>query len=96
MQLGFARSGILDPSYDRDRLRGIRCNNFVDYGAVSFARHPWSDKCVAILVAGLHGPGTAMAVKVLSERDAFVNARSAGCSRSTCRTIFLGTNGFGT
>jgi hypothetical protein len=80
MQLGFARSGILDPSYDKDRerLRGIRTNTFVDYGAVSFARHPWSEKHVAILVGGLHGPGTAMAVKVLSQRDAFVERPLGG------------------
>lgn len=50
----------------------------MDYGVVSLCRHPWSDEHVAIMAAGLHGPATAAAVKLLSQENAFVNRPFGG------------------
>jgi transcriptional regulator with XRE-family HTH domain len=70
MIFGFARNGILDP-VDYVGMRATSTSASVDYGLVSLCRHPWSDSRVAIMVAGLHGPATAAAVKLLAQKDAF-------------------------
>lgn len=49
-----------------------------DYGLVSLARHPFSDDHVAIVVAGLHGFGTAHALQVLAEQPEYFRRRAAG------------------
>jgi hypothetical protein len=54
-------------------LRGTATSGWLDYGVVTLCRHPWSENRVAIMAAGLHGPGTAAAVKLLSTENAFVD-----------------------
>jgi len=76
----FARSGILDP-VDYAGLRGTSTGPSSDYGVVSLCKHPWSDSHVAIMAAGLHGPATAAAVKLLSKKDAFKNHPLGGVFR---------------
>jgi hypothetical protein len=80
MIYGFARSGILDP-VDYSGLRAVSTNKHSDYGVVTLCRHPWSEKHVAIMAAGLHGPGTAAAVKLLSQENAFLNRPLGGVFR---------------
>jgi hypothetical protein len=77
---GFAQHGILDLVDRPDRL-GIRKavgNSYRDYGVVSLCRHPWSTKHVAVMVAGVHGPGTAAAVKLFADQRAFVDRPLGG------------------
>lgn len=76
----FARSGILDPVHYVGK-RAKATNAHTDYGLVSLCRHPWSDDHVAIMVAGLHGPGTAAAVKLLSEEGTFARRPLGGVFR---------------
>lgn len=74
---GFARSGILDP-VDYNGLRATSIPSHLDYGVVTLCRHPWSETKVAIMAAGLHGPATAAAVKLLSQKKAFVQRPFGG------------------
>jgi hypothetical protein len=76
----FARTGILDPVHYAGP-RATATNAHSDYGVVSLCRHPWSENRVAIMVAGLHGPATAAAVKLLSQKDAFVRRPLGGVFR---------------
>ena len=77
MIYGFARGGILDP-VDYEGLRGTTTPAYKDYGVITLCRHPWSDNCVAILAAGLHGPATAAAIKLLSQPEVFVSRPLGG------------------
>lgn len=49
-----------------------------DYALISLAPHPYSDEHVAIMVAGVHGYGTAHALRVLAERPEFFERRPLG------------------
>jgi transcriptional regulator with XRE-family HTH domain len=68
----FARPGFVDPidfngSRGFTRGRGSR----TDYGVVTLCKNPWSPTGVAILAAGISGPGTAAALKLLATKGAF-------------------------
>jgi hypothetical protein len=76
MAYQFARSGILDP-VDFQSLRGT-VTTTKDYGVVTLCRHPWSNDHVAVMAAGLHGPATAGAVKLLSTENAFAEHSLGG------------------
>ena len=80
MVFGFARSGILDP-IDYEGLRGIAPSADIDYGVVTLCKHPWSERRVAIMAAGLHGPGTAAAIKLLCKKKAFIDHPLGGVFR---------------
>jgi transcriptional regulator with XRE-family HTH domain len=80
MIYGFARSGILDP-VDYEGLRATATTAHSDFGVVTLCRHPWSDQHVAIMAAGLHGPATAAAIKLLSQENAFVGRPLGGVFR---------------
>lgn len=67
---GFARSGILDPVHFHG-ARATSTHAHADYGVITLCRHPWSDHRVAVMAAGLHGPATAAALKLLAQPDAF-------------------------
>lgn len=77
MIYGFARSGILDP-VDYEGLRATTTPPYTDYGVVSLCKHPWADNRVAIIAAGLHGPATAAAIKLLSQPNAFAERPLGG------------------
>ena len=68
----FARPGFVDP-IDFDGSRGFTRGrgSRTDYGVVTLCKNPWSPKGVAILAAGISGPGTAAALKLLGTEGAF-------------------------
>ena len=66
--------GLLDPVAYTVHALYTRQDN--DFGLISIARNPFArgddaenDNYVSILVGGIHGPGTAHAVRILGERD---------------------------
>jgi len=68
----FARPGFVDPidfggSRGFSRGRGSR----TDFGVVTLCKNPWSPNGIAILAAGISGPGTAAALKLLGTEGAF-------------------------
>ncbi|MGH9277297.1 MAG: hypothetical protein ACRD12_04225 [Acidimicrobiales bacterium] len=71
----FNTSGILDSVIGRVHANP---NENEDYGLVSLARHPFSEDHVAILVAGIHGYGTAHALRLLAEQPGFFRSQPLG------------------
>lgn len=72
----FRRPGIIDPVARRVQARSPREDN--DFAVISMAPNPWEarmdaqdpkQRYVAILVAGIHGPGTAHALKILTDKE---------------------------
>jgi transcriptional regulator with XRE-family HTH domain len=74
----FRRAGIVDPADGRIQAVATRANN--DFAMVSIAVNPWdeSGEHVAVVVAGIHGPGTAHALRELLENPAFFRERPYG------------------
>jgi len=67
----FRKPGFVDPA--SQRLHGSATGPNIDFGVVSLARNPFAinDDYVCIIAAGIHGPGTAHAVKALTRHDLF-------------------------
>jgi len=67
------RPGIYDSFADINRGEAIPASK--DYGVISILRNPFSESAdyYIIYVAGVHGPGTALGVKLLSEKNAFID-----------------------
>lgn len=65
-----AQAGFVDP-IDFTGLRGAVRKGSNDFGVVTLCRNPWDDNGVAILAAGVGGPATAAALKLLSRPKAF-------------------------
>ncbi len=67
----FRKPGFVDPA--SQRFYGSTTGPNIDFGVVSLARNPFaaSDDYVCIIAAGIHGPGTAHAVKALTRHDLF-------------------------
>ncbi len=65
----FRKPGIIDPVDNKLHAQSTRADN--DFAMISIARNPYSDdnKFVAILAAGIHGPGTAHAVRCLAQKN---------------------------
>lgn len=63
--------GIFDPT--SGTVRGKRLGPNVDYGLITITKNPFSDtdEYSLVYVAGVHGPGTALGLKKLAEKDAF-------------------------
>lgn len=65
----FRKPGIMDPAENCVQAQTTRSDN--DFGVISVARNPFadSDDYLAIVAAGIHGPGTAHAVRALAQED---------------------------
>lgn len=65
----FRKPGIMDPADNCVQAQTTRSDN--DFAVISVARNPFadSDDYLAIIAAGIHGPGTAHAVRVLAQED---------------------------
>jgi serine/threonine protein kinase/predicted DNA-binding transcriptional regulator AlpA len=77
MKAQFAKAGFVDP-VDFNGIRGFSTRTDEDYGVISLCKHPWNRNGVAILVGGIHGPGTAAAVKLITTPDAFIDRPLGG------------------
>jgi hypothetical protein len=66
---GFKKPGLLDPS--DAAIHGESTSEDNDFALISLAPNPFatSPDYICIMVAGIHGPGTAHAVKALAEDD---------------------------
>jgi hypothetical protein len=66
---GFRKLGIIDPVSGVVQAKRTRQDN--DFALISLAQNPFADTVdyVCIMVAGIHGPGTAHAVRMLAEDD---------------------------
>jgi hypothetical protein len=68
------RPGIVDPHFGH-MSRGVAITQSKDYGLISIFPNPFrtteSNSTYVIYVAGVHGPGTALGVKMLSHKQAF-------------------------
>ena len=67
----FRKPGFVDPV--RQRIQGSTTASDTDFGVISLSKNPWSasGEHVAILVGGIHGPGTAHAVRALAQHEEF-------------------------
>lgn len=67
----FDRPGIFDPI--DNTIHGASPKPYFDYGLISIAKNPFSDSnnFVSVYVAGVHAPGTAHCIKLLSNSSAF-------------------------
>jgi transcriptional regulator with XRE-family HTH domain len=64
----FRKPGFIDPV--DARLQGFYTRQDNDFGVISLCPNPYSDgKHFCILAAGIHAPGTDMAVRVLASND---------------------------
>lgn len=68
----FRKPGILDPADGVIHGEATRSGN--DFGFISLAPHPFAEPdsdppYVSVLVSGIHGPGTAHALRALAEDD---------------------------
>jgi hypothetical protein len=75
----FRKPGFLDPADWIDR--GSTTGDWNDFGMVSLAPNPFaveSDRYVSILVGGVHGPGTAHALRVLAQHPQEFQRRPFG------------------
>jgi hypothetical protein len=75
---GFASVDYSDPIGPTHRK-----NQRLQYGVVSLARHPWSDRHVAVLAAGDRGEATAAALKLLATKGAFAQRPLGGVFKVT-------------
>jgi hypothetical protein len=76
----FRKTGIVDPS--TQEVRGIFTIANTDFGVISLAPNPFADpddRYVSILVGGIHGPGTAHALRMLLQKpEKFVDRPFGG------------------
>jgi hypothetical protein len=75
----FRKLGFQDPA-DR-AVQGVYTADSNDFGVVSLAPNPWASPqsgYVAIIAAGIHGPGTAVALKQLSTPHEFAERPYGG------------------
>ncbi len=65
----FKKPGFIDPADERIHAKFTRQDN--DFAIISLGRNPFSttDDYICIFVAGIHGPGTAHAIRALGEDD---------------------------
>jgi hypothetical protein len=74
----FRNPGLIDPADCEIHAQHTRQDN--DFGVISLARNPFSEsgefKC--IFAAGIHGPGTAHAVRMLADKSNFVERPLGG------------------
>ncbi len=73
----FARAGFVD-TVDFIGLRGFTRRPSNDYGVVILCSNHWSPDHVAILAAGIGGPGTAAALELLARPGAFAERPLGG------------------
>jgi transcriptional regulator with XRE-family HTH domain len=66
----FRKPGFVDPVDYKD-IRGRAIPRDRDYGMIALAQNPWSPDHIVCICAGVHGPGTAGAMKMLTEREKF-------------------------
>lgn len=66
---GFRKPGLLDPT--SGAVYGRQTRDDQDFSVISLAANPYAetDDYVSILVGGIHGPGTAHAVRALAHGD---------------------------
>ena len=69
VKASFHKYGFIDPIANREQGYFLRDDN--DFGVISLCPNPYSDSgnYFCILAAGIHGPGTDMAVRVLAKDD---------------------------
>ena len=67
----FAKPGFVCPTSYPNEKRGFARNSRIDFGVVTICNNPWSDSGIAILAAGIGGPGTAAALKLLATAGVF-------------------------
>jgi hypothetical protein len=67
------KPGIYDSLANIDRGKAV--SESKDYGLISIVRNPFAlkDDYYIIYVAGVHGPGTAEGLKLLSDKNAFID-----------------------
>lgn len=66
----YRRPGLIDP-LDKS-IHGLYTMPTNDFGVLSIAKHPYTNQendFVAVFAAGIHGPGTAGAIKMLLNKD---------------------------
>jgi hypothetical protein len=66
----FRRAGLIDPA--DQRIHGKSTHEDNDFGLISVGQNPYAapgSGFVAILAAGIHGPGSVQALKALASRD---------------------------
>jgi transcriptional regulator with XRE-family HTH domain len=63
--------GFVDPV--AQQVQGFSITGDSDYGIVALSPNPWSENHVAVICAGVHGPGTAGAVQMLGDPAAFAD-----------------------
>ena len=92
--------GFIDPILDSGTV-GATARQDHDYATISFCKHPYSKTHSAVLVAGLHLPGTMAAVRQLAEPEFFAGRPCGGIIKITipdgawyekltrCRTTWL-------
>lgn len=66
----YSKSGFIDP-VNYKALRGTTTKAHLDYGIVSLCRNPWDENGIVVFAAGIHGPGTAAAVRMLMDGHSF-------------------------
>ena len=83
----FAKPGLLDPA-DKKR-QGERIRESSDFGVISLAPNPFAEdpKFVAIMVAGINGPGTAQALRMLGRPAAFRDHPYGGVIEVTLQSM---------
>jgi transcriptional regulator with XRE-family HTH domain len=69
VKASFHKYGFIDPIANKEQGYFLRDDN--DFGIISLCPNPYSDggDYFCILAAGIHGPGTDMAVRVLAKDD---------------------------
>lgn len=74
----FTIPGLIDPI--DNALHGIAIGYANDFGLISIARNPFADNedYVSIFVAGIHGPGTAQALRILGNSKNFESCPYGG------------------
>jgi transcriptional regulator with XRE-family HTH domain len=66
----FRKPGFVDPVVYKD-IRGRAVPREEDYGMIALSQNPWSSDHIVCICAGVHGPGTAGAMKMLADRKKF-------------------------
>jgi hypothetical protein len=76
----FRKAGFVDP-IDFRGIRGRAQGRGHDYGIVALAPNPWSEEHIVVIAAGVHGPGTAGALKMLATPEEFAQRPWGGVIR---------------
>jgi DNA-binding XRE family transcriptional regulator len=72
----YKKPGLIDPADGMVHAQHTGLQN--DFGLVSLAKHPFSEKHLCVFVGGIHGPGTANALATLSDGRNFKNHPMGG------------------